>query len=195
MGTDKALLSISGRTMLEVIAERVSLVANDVFVVADDGDKYVEFGLRVVPDVIRGAGSLGGIFSALLQAKHDVCLVVACDMPLLNVELLRYLVESLGQYDVVIPSLAAGRSDQSAYETLDTMHAVYRKSALPALEQRIRAGEFKIATALQNLDLLRVPEETIRRLDPQLLSLFNVNTPEDYEFARSILEDRHDDQR
>ncbi len=192
MGTDKALLPIGGRTMLDVVAERVSAVAQDVFVVADDDTKYRELGYRVVQDAIPGAGSLGGVYAALLNARHDLCLVVACDMPLLNIELLRYLAKLAGRDDVVIPSLAAGRSDQGGGETLETMHAIYRTSSLPSLERQIQTGDFKIAAALDDLEILRVCEATIRRFDPHLHSFFNVNTPQDFAFARSVLDERSD---
>ena len=192
MGSDKALLSIGGQTMLEAVSARVSAVAQDVFVVADDGAKYRELGLRVVEDAIPGAGSLGGVYAALLNARHEQCLVVACDMPLLNIELLRYLVQLAGRHDVVIPSLGAGRSDQGGDETLETMHAIYRTASLRSLERRIQAGDFKIAAALDDLVILRVREETIRRFDPHLHSFFNVNTPQDFAFAQSIVEERLD---
>ncbi len=190
MGEEKSLLHLAGRTMIETVADRVSSVANDVFVVANDGAVYEEFGFRVVPDAIPGAGSLGGVYTALLSAAHDLCLVVACDMPLLNIDLLRRMAESIGQHDVVIPSLSAERSDQGKTETLETMHAIYRTSIAPDLERRIRAGDLKVATALTGFNMLRITEEAIRRIDPDLESFFNVNTPDDYAFARSRLERR-----
>ena len=85
MGTDKALLPLvaGGEPMLGVVLKRLSAVADDVLVVADDRAKYAALGARVVPDLRPDVGALGGIQAAIASSAHDHCLVVACDMPFL----------------------------------------------------------------------------------------------------------------
>src|SRR5687768_15192497 len=91
MGADKALLPLvpGGQPMLGVVLERLSEVADDVFVVANDEARYAPLGARIVPDLQRDVGALGGIHAAIASSLHEHCLVVACDMPFLSRPLLR----------------------------------------------------------------------------------------------------------
>ena len=187
MGRDKALLEIGGRPMLELVAERVAGVADEVFIVAAGRPEYARFGLPLVEDRFPGAGSLGGIYTALTSAAHPFCLVVGCDMPLLSRALLRYLAEQERTYDALVPALAAERSGQGGEETLETLHAIYARSAAPALEARLRSGRLKIADALEGLRLRRADEATIRQYDPELRSFLNVNTPEQFDRLVALL--------
>jgi molybdenum cofactor guanylyltransferase len=90
MGRDKALLPLvdGGAPMLAIVLDRLSAVADDLLVVAVDRERYEPFGARVVPDLYPGGGPLVGIHAAVAHAKHQHCLVVACDMPFLSAPLL-----------------------------------------------------------------------------------------------------------
>jgi len=179
MGRDKALLRIGSRTLLEIVAERVMAVADELFVVASNGECYSELGFRVVPDLEPGGGSLGGIYSALSAAVCEQCLIVGCDMPFLNGDLLRFMVNLPRDYDALVPTLAGERSDQGSGSTYETLHAIYSRSALPVIERRLTAGQLKIADILPELRVRELDEPTARRFDPELRSFFNANSPED----------------
>ena len=180
MGRDKALLRIGSTTLLEIVAQRVTPIASDVFVVASNGSQYAALGFRVVPDLVPESGSLGGIYSALSAATSEQCLVVGCDMPFLNPDLLAFMANQPRDYDALVPVLVGNRSDQGDDVTYETLHAIYSRAALPAIEQRIAAGQLKIADVLHDLRLRRIEEATVRRFDPELRSFFNANTPADF---------------
>jgi molybdopterin-guanine dinucleotide biosynthesis protein A len=186
MGRDKALIQLGRHTLLEVVAQRVEPVADELFVVATDDAPYAALGFKVVPDAFDDAGSLGGIYSAMRHATHDFCLVVACDMPLLNTRLLEWMAGVPRDYDALVPELGGRRSHQGGELTLETLHAIYGRSVLVPFRGRILRGQFKIADALAEVNVQRVCEEEIRNFDPDLLSFFNVNTPDDLNFAEAI---------
>ncbi len=188
MGRDKALLEVRGRTLVERVAERLAAVADEVFVVSPPRAGYERFGLRIVPDRYPDAGSLGGIYTAVAEASHDYCLVVACDMPFLSVPLLTYMAERPRDYDVLVPSLAAERSRQGGRETLETLHAIYSKRCVDPMEARLREGNYKIIAFFDDVRVERLPEATVRRFDPDLWSFFNANTPEEFETALDRIE-------
>lgn len=188
MGQDKALLRIGNRTLIEIVEQHVSSVAADLFVVASSGDAYADLGFRVVPDVLPNAGALGGIYSALRWAEFDYCLVVACDMPLINPSLLVYMACLPRDYDVAIPSLPADRGDQGNAETLETLHAIYATRMAVVIERRIRNGQLKISDVLRDMRIRRLSSDEVRRHDPALRSFFNVNTSDDFAFARDLLQ-------
>ncbi len=154
MGEDKALLRIGSQTLLETVAERASVVADELFVVASNGAPYVDLGFRVVADVLPKSGSLGGIYSALLHAAFEWCLVLACDMPLINPDLLEFMAGLPRTYDVAIPSLPSTRSAQGGEETLETLHAIYSRSTVAMIQHRIRLGNLKIADFLADVMVL-----------------------------------------
>jgi molybdopterin-guanine dinucleotide biosynthesis protein A len=177
MGQDKAQLRIGRRTLLEIVAARVRPVATELFVVATNGSRFSELGFRVVADIVDDAGSLGGIYSALKSAAFDHCLVVGCDMPMLNPELLKFMAAEPRDYDALVPVHASTQSQQVTYETL---HAIYAQSAVPVIERRIFAGKLKIADLLDDLTVREIDESTLRRYDPDLHSFHNANTPDDF---------------
>lgn len=183
MGQDKALLLFLGRPLIARVIETAKTLSDDLFIVASDRPAYARFGVPLEPDRFPDAGSLGGIYSGISRARHDACLVVACDMPFLNRRLLEHMARVERAYDVLVPALAAERSDQGAGETLETLHAIYTKRCLGAIERRLRAGRYKITGFFDDVRVQRIPEDEVRRLDPELLSFFNANTPEEWSWA------------
>ena len=189
MGTDKAVIRLTpaGPTLIERVLAAVRAVADEVLIVAND-DRLAFAGTRIVPDLLPGAGPLGGIYSAVIAARHEHCLVVACDMPFLSPPLLRAMAAQARDYDVLALYLAAGENRQGAaggvYETL---HAMYGRGALPAMRAQLLAGRYKIVGFFPAVRVRAFAESDVRRYDPALLSKFNVNTPARLIEARELL--------
>ena len=177
MGKDKALLRIDGETLLARAVTSLVEITDDVLVV---GRSSVPEGVsaRAVPDARPGAGSLGGIYSALLAAHTSRCLVVACDMPFLNRRLLSYLLDLSAGYDLVIPRLD---------DLLEPLHAVYAKTCLPPIEALLARGDLRILDFFDQVRVRYVDRPEIERFDPHLLSFFNVNTREQLAQALAML--------
>src|SRR5688500_17570355 len=109
MGTDKALLPLRGKAMLAHVLERVAeLQPKETMLLANHERSYNCVDVPIYQDVIAGQGALGGIYSAISYSHTPYTLVVACDMPLISVTLLRHMATlSLdGQYDVIVPRKA-----------------------------------------------------------------------------------------
>jgi molybdopterin-guanine dinucleotide biosynthesis protein A len=179
MGRNKALLSLEpgGPTVVELAVERLRAVADEVLLVGDDPEPYARLGLPHAPDLYPGAGSLGGIYSGLRAARHPFALAVACDMPFLNAGLLRHMASSPRDYDVLVPVI----------EEPEPMHAIYSRACLPWMEESLRAGRLKIIGWFPRARVRRLERETLVKLDPELRSFFNMNTPEEWELARGML--------
>lgn len=190
MGTDKALLPIvpGGPPLLRVVLDRVGVVADEVLVVANERPGYGEFGVSVVPDRFPESGTLGGIATAIGEAAHAHVLVVACDMPFLNVGLLRSMAEAPRDYDVLVPRLP-GESRQGSGFVMQTLHAIYGQPCLPAIERRLLAGRRQVIGFFEDVRVRTVELDEVRRFDPALRSFFNANTPEAAEVARHIIEE------
>jgi molybdopterin-guanine dinucleotide biosynthesis protein A len=189
MGTDKALLALrpGDPPLLSLVLDRVAAVAGDTFVVASERPAYGRYGVPVVPDRYPEAGTLGGIATALAAATHEHCLVVACDMPFLHPDLLRWLADQPRDYDVLVPRLP-GESRQGGGLVYQTLHAIYARSCLAAIESRLAAGERRVISFFPEVRVREIELATVRRLDPELRSFFNANTPETVAQAREWLE-------
>ena len=179
MGTDKASLRLpKGGMLIEEIVTRLRAVADDVLIVAND-DRFAALSVPIVADCFADAGSLGGIYSALLAARHDQCLVVACDMPFLSVPLLRWMVEEADPWDALVPRLGGQP---------EPLHAIYRRSCAPVIEAHLRAGQYKIARFFAEVRIRYLDEVVLRQHDPTLHSFVNVNTPEEWQRVLQELE-------
>ena len=197
MGSDKALLPLvaGGQPMLGVVLERLSAVADDVIVVANDQERYAAFGAPVVPDLSRQVGTLGGIQAAIAWSAREHCLVVACDMPFLSLPLLRRMADEPRDYDVLVP-LTPGESRQRDDGLIfQTLHAIYSKRCLPFIEKRIAEGRKQVVGFFDDVRVRTLDLAEITRWDPDLRSFFNVNTPEAMQAAARMqtLRERHAD--
>jgi molybdopterin-guanine dinucleotide biosynthesis protein A len=169
----------SGQTLLQATGAKLEQVCDEVLVVAYRGAAPLPY--RVVPDLYPAGGSLGGIYSGLCAAGHDYALVVATDMPFLNLPLLRWMLAQPRDYDVLVP----------VREEPEPLHAVYSRACLEPMRRRLEAGRLKITGFFTDVRVRSIDAATLARFDPQGLSFFNINVPEDLTRAREILVSAH----
>ena len=179
LGREKALEEIGGRSLIERVIERLSLLGNEIIVVTSSSDQLPDLGVKRVIDSYPGKGNLVGIYSGLKEVASSHSLVVGCDMPFLNIDLLRYIMELSPSFDVVIPRVDEG---------VEPLHAVYSKNCLAPIEVYLREGRLKISDLLPELKVRYVDNAEIERFDPRHLSFFNINSAADLERARILLE-------
>jgi molybdopterin-guanine dinucleotide biosynthesis protein A len=176
MGTNKALLRLEpgGLTLIELVVAAARQIGPPLLVTNTPQD-YEFLGLPMVPDAVAGSGPLAGLYSGLAAAQHEYNLILACDMPRLNGDLLRYMAALPRDYDVLIPRWR----DPEGEQQLETLHAIYSRACLPAIEKRLQAGKLRMISFHPDVRVRYVEEDEIRRFDPQLTGFGNLNTPED----------------
>jgi molybdopterin-guanine dinucleotide biosynthesis protein A len=179
LGADKALALVAGRQMVHLVLDKVMSLSDEVLLVGSAGAGEMPVGdeVRVVEDLYPGRGPLGGIYTGLVSSHSDYNLVVACDMPFLNVRLLRYLLELAPGYDAVVP--VGGR--------VQALHAVYSQDCREVMKARIEHDQLGIASFLRSVNVRYVKRPECRELDPQLTSFLNVNYPGDLEKANAMM--------
>ncbi len=174
MGENKALMSLGGMRLIDRVVQVMREVCPQLLLVTNSPDVYAGLGLPMVGDVWPDKGSLGGIYSALYHAKTPYCLVVACDMPFLNAEVLRYLVAQKADYDVVIPDVAGEQQP---------LHAVYSQACSTPIAHRLEAHRLKITGFFPEVRVRTVTADELRPFDPALRAFQNLNTPEEFHAA------------
>ena len=182
LGRDKAIEPIGGEPLLQRVIARLSQVSDETVVVVADEEQGSRLPLpdsvRAAVDLYPGSGSLGGIFTGLSAADREWGIVVACDMPFLNVELLNQMLSRREGYDAVVPVLE-GRPEPT--------HAVYSKACLSSIERRLKAGDLKIARFFDEVLVNYMTQHEVERTDPEHLSFMNVNTQEDLDQALALV--------
>jgi molybdopterin-guanine dinucleotide biosynthesis protein A len=180
MGEDKRQLRLwgaGGPTLLEHTVSVLARLCADVVVVLNDPEAWSSLPARLVPDVYPDAGALGGIYSGLRAARHSFALAVACDMPFLNLDLLRAMIARPRDYDVLVPrSLQPGQTRNAL--DVESLHAIYGQGCLEPMRASLEAHRRQIAAFFPQVRVAYVePEETLRH-DPSGRAFLNLNTPE-----------------
>ena len=180
LGRSKALETIDGKSLIDCVIERLKPLTNQILVVTSQEqlDFPVTCNAEILPDLYPGKGPLGGIYTGLLAARSSYSIVVACDMPFLNTELLRYMVELSSDYDAVVPRLGE--------RMIEPLHAIYSKSCLGNMKTRLERNQLGVHSFLNTVRVRYVEQAECQRLDPELLSFFNINYQSDLDQAIAL---------
>jgi molybdopterin-guanine dinucleotide biosynthesis protein A len=170
MGRDKSFVPFEGRPMIEVVRDRVAGLGDELILITNNPEPYAYLNLPAFGDIYADCGPLGGIHSALANAASPHVLMVACDMPWLNRDLLEYLISLRKIADIVVPRLD---------KFPEPLHAVYSKACLDPIETKLKAGDLKITRFYGQVNVRFVDREEIARFDPQGRCFTNINSPED----------------
>ncbi|MDQ1612747.1 MAG: molybdenum cofactor guanylyltransferase [Pyrinomonadaceae bacterium] len=178
MGTDKARLTLGGRTFAARVADALGAFTTKVSVVSARRDA-AGLNLPLVEDVYRDCGALGGLHAALSACRAPWAVVVSCDLPFVTGELFARLGElRTGEADAVVPRQTDGRAQPFC--------ALYSPARCLALAARLLGeGERRPRVLLQQARTRWVVPEELADLRDAELFFLNVNTPEDYERARA----------
>jgi molybdenum cofactor guanylyltransferase len=196
-GTDKALVRLNGKTMLQRTGELLASVCHDVSIVAAEG-KYSDAPWPRIADRWPGQGPLGGILTALhhlcgsdsgnqnRDEEGDSCpfaFILSCDMPFLTAEFLRFLAaRALASEAAIIVPEASNR--------LEPLCACWCSAATEAIQAAFDAGSRKVTEAMKHVSMEVLDESAWKRFDTDGRLFWNMNTPADYEEARRVFEER-----
>jgi molybdopterin-guanine dinucleotide biosynthesis protein A len=173
MGQDKALLPFGGEILLARVVRVVREAAEDVVLVAREGQTLPE-GFDAVRDPAEGLGPLAGIAAGLRHIKSDRAFVTGCDAPLLRSALIRKLLNLSDGYDAAVPLID---------DHFMTIAAVYARSVGPVAEALVTRRELRTSGLLDHIRVRAVYADELRDVDPDLDSFRTCNTPADYEEA------------
>jgi len=177
MGRDKRYLEWEGEAFVDRVCKIMSSLFGEVLLVnAKDDYDCSHLPVRMVIDKIPQKGSLGGLYTGLIESKNFLNFVVACDMPFLNSESIACFCSD-SPSDVVVVKFS---------NRIQPLHGRYSKDCLPVIEKMIAQNDLKIQHLINDpsLSVHFLDEKLFHDVDPQHLSFMNINTPADFEFAR-----------
>ncbi len=179
-GQDKAFLSVGGKRIIDRLYSIFNALFKDIILVTNDPYKYLEWDINIVTDLYPVRSSLTGIHAGLFYTSNPFAFFAACDIPFLKKELVEILINNIEQgIDVIVPETKAG---------FEPLCAVYSKECLKQVEQQVIQNKLAIRHLFKKRRVKKIPEKVLREKDPDLISFFNINTPQDREKAEKMLE-------
>jgi len=182
LGKDKILLDIDGQNLLARTIQRLSSVSTDIIIViAQDQEKpdvSTFENVRIVTDTEAGKGPLVGIYSGLKASTDAYNVAVACDMPFINTALIKYMYGITTGFDAVIPLIEG---------EVEPLYAVYSRNCIRHIEDMMKENNLKVRGLLDRVKVRYVEQNEIDLFDPDHLSWFNINTPNDLHRAEKII--------
>ena len=180
MGRDKAFVELGGKALIErVIASSADLGQAETILITNRPAAYQHLGLKMYTDALPDKGALGGIYTALLRAANASVMALACDMPFINPDLLRFMIAQLDDdTDIVAPRV-------DGYP--QGLHAIYRKTCIKPIREQLEADRLKIIGFYDRMSVRYLDEADYAPFDAQCRSFTNLNTPAELAEAERLL--------
>jgi molybdopterin-guanine dinucleotide biosynthesis protein A len=180
MGQDKGLIPFLGQPLIRRVIDRVAHLGNELLITTNHPEAYAFLELPLARDRLPGRGALGGLYTALAVARYPLVIVVACDMPFVNAQMLAHQCDLLhsNPYDAVIPKTGKGA---------ESFHAVYRREeCMQPVKEALDAGKWRVDAWFEHAQLHFLSKSEILKYDPQQLAFLNLNTPEELQQAEQL---------
>ena len=178
MGTDKALLNLGRKSLIEHVIERVAGLVKSVNVVTNDADSYMFLGLPIIHDVEPDKGPLMGLYTGITSCKTPWILAVACDTPFIEPRLLETILARSRTGDIV----ATEFNDQA-----QPLPALYSSRCAKVAMSLLSTDRRALRDLLASVEISVVPETEVRQVDPKLGSFFDIDTKADLRRAERLI--------
>ena len=175
-GNVKGLLKIKNSTFLEKIQETLNdfssiyLSINDKFS-KNQKQEFEKMGFKLIEDIYKEIGPLGGIYSSLLNCKEEYLFITACDMPFITKNSIEVLCNKVDKN-------TDGVVFYDKNNKLYPLGAIYSKNVLPIIEEMIEKKYYKLSYLIEKSNFVKI---NIEKTDIPLKVLSNINTLQEYD--------------
>ncbi len=177
MKFNKAFACIAGQPVVQIILDKFKHYFDETIIISNEAQLYEHLGFKIYSDVFPGLGPVAGIHSALYHARNDRIFVMGCDMPFMNMALVRFLLDSLEDYECVVPVLDTH---------LQPLSAVYSKKCLPVLTECLKNDKLKLIRVFEELHTREIAEMQMKQFGNPREIFMNVNDQAALEIAQQI---------
>jgi molybdenum cofactor guanylyltransferase len=174
MGFDKQFLEIGTRVLSNYLVGVLKEEFREIIIVTNKPECYSCRSLTVVSDEIRGKGPLGGIHAGLKSASSRFVYFLACDMPNINLEYIRFMKSRILGSDFDACVTESG-------DWIEPFNAFYAQSCIPAIESYLQTGRKAVFPLAKTLNSLFVKESAAREFSPDWSMFINLNTRQEVE--------------
>jgi len=165
IGQEKASLRIGERTFIEEQVSSLKRLFDEIIIVTNNLKNFKDMDTKVVTDIVSPSGPMGGLYTGLSISSNIHCFVIGCDMPLINLELVEFMIDEIFENDIIIPLSSRGK---------ETLFALYSINCLETLKQQIELKNLKLINILKYHKVGYISHKEIKKYDPKELSFLNV---------------------
>lgn len=177
MGQNKSFVLLDGQPLIEMVLQKIMpLFSLPPLLVTNSHELYSYLGVEMVGDIILEKGPLGGIHAGLTCSQTEYNFIFGCDMPFIQANLIRYMMDSLQGEDVLMP----------CYNGTQPLHSIYARRCLPFIEESLQQGNQKIIAFLPNIKVRYLTAEEIMKIAGFEQSFININNHQELEQARLL---------
>ncbi|MCJ7774139.1 MAG: molybdenum cofactor guanylyltransferase [Desulfobacterales bacterium] len=178
-GKDKSFIRLGNQYILDSIYSIFKCLFDEIIIVTNNPMHYIHLDATIVTDIFPTRSSLTGLHAGLYYSSNMYSFFVACDTPFLKKELVEAIINQIEpQVDAIVPETSKG---------IEPLFAIYSKKCLKPIEQQLNQKQLKVRAFLKKVKTKFFPENKIRKIDPDLSSFFNINTPDDLAIAKNML--------
>ncbi|HEY3372200.1 MAG TPA: molybdenum cofactor guanylyltransferase [Prolixibacteraceae bacterium] len=175
MGTDKSMIRLNDKPLIQYTIDALKPLCSKV-VISSNSSIYDFTGCEVWADELPDRAPMIGIYSCLRRSETEVNILLSCDMPLMNTELLAYLLDQSDKHDITVPVHEGN--------FIEPLCGIYKKSSIGILKEFIDKRNFRLNECIRSASSQLVTVDVqLPFYSPLLFS--NINTPDDYRKLQS----------
>ena len=177
-GADKAFERIGDTSIFEHIYGIFKELFEQILLVTNHPEKFMAWDIPMAADLFNFRSSLTGLHTGLFYTSTPYAFFAACDTPFLKKEMIQAVLSAVEpNLDIVVPQTELG---------FEPLCAAYSRRCLKPVQIQLEKKQFQIQRLFKAMRTQKILEPHLREIDPDLISFFNINTPEDLEHARQM---------
>ncbi len=174
MGFDKQLLEINNKKLIEIIINKLRQEFDEIIVVTNKAEYYIGLCDKITRDRYIGKGPLAGIHAGLIEATSQYVYFVACDMPNIKIDYIRYMKKQIENLDVKVCITKYG-------SWIEPFNGFYSREIISDIEKYLLKEGLSINMFIKNLKVHYITEKEARKFSPKWEMFLNLNTKKDLE--------------
>lgn len=176
-GENKAFAKFGSRTIIEIIASRLSEIFSKIYISANEPDLYSFLNYEIVADVKNNLGPLSGVYSGLLKSTTSKMFIISCDLPLIQSTSIKYIVDNSKNYQITLPLVSC---------IPQYVCGVYDKNIIPLIENMLVNEKNEKPSLKALINLTKVNLLDFDKSDGiEKYGFHNMNTLDDYNYIKS----------
>ncbi|SHK19330.1 molybdenum cofactor guanylyltransferase [Tepidibacter formicigenes] len=172
MEFDKQFLKINKRRLMDNIINKLKQEFEEIIIVTNKPEYYLGLSHKVVSDEIKQKGPLSGIHIGLKESSSKYIYFIACDMPIINIDYIKYMKNEINNKDVSACVTKLG-------DWIEPFNAFYNKDLINDIENHLLEDRRSVFSLLKKLNTFYVEEKDARKFSPNWDMFLNLNTKED----------------
>ncbi|WP_313233408.1 molybdenum cofactor guanylyltransferase [Tissierella praeacuta] len=174
MGFDKQFLEFNNHRLMKILIESLRKEFSEIIIVTNKPDEYKGFDSKIITDVIQGKGPLSGIHAGLKESSSKYIFVIACDMPNINLDYIKYMKRILEDTNVDI-------CVTQKENRIEPFNGFYSREIIEKIEEHLSSNKRSVNELIFNSKTYFIKEKEARIFSPDWDMFSNLNTKEDLE--------------